>query len=143
MLSSFCTWSSLRFNSSMIFLVFDGLPRFHLAIALRHFPIFSYSWVGSLASSSPHPCLTVSKKPSLPNHLLSNLKPLRPLCSLDFIRTRTGLWSEPQRSRYSTSVWEKIWCQSSLPTALSRRHYILPDRLRPAQEKILPEWGIQ
>ena len=122
-------------------LEFDGFRRFQCEIVLRHLAIRSYRSGGCRLPGSFHPCRIVSLRPCLPIHRLSNLKPRLILPCLERKRVRIGRWSEPHRRKYSTFMWEKIWCQSSLPTARSNLHCTLPELLFPTQESGFPFAG--
>lgn len=109
------------------FYVFDGLARFHREIARLTSLILAWRDQFPSDSTGPHPSSISSRRPYLRSHQRSNLKPRRCLISRVWMHVSTGRWSEPQSLRYSTFVWEKYWCQSSLPTALSKLHWTFLD----------------
>ena len=89
--SSVWACSSRSFMSSIFFLAFEWLSRFHREINLRHWAILSYKSSLLKRHGSFQPYSTVSRNPFLPIHLLSNLKFLLPSFLRDRKRVNIGL----------------------------------------------------
>lgn len=106
-----------------------------------HFCIRSMKFISLSLYVTFHPFSITSFKPSLPIHLLSNLKTpfdlYPPVCNV----AKMGRWCDPIIRRYFTCECLNILCHFSFPNTLSNRQHTVPSLRLSRQESLFPKQG--